>query len=87
MAQEVGIREQINARFSSVEARLSSVEARLSRVETAIDDLRKEVHGAIDDLRKEVHTNFRWIIGIVIVLWGSGLAMWGSILGVLVALR
>lgn len=91
MAQEVGVRElleQVNARFTGVEARFGSLETqvntRFGRVETAIDDLRKEVRSTSDDLRREIHTNFRWIVGIMITFWGFGLAMWGSILAVLV---
>ena len=36
-----------------------------------IDNLRKELRQEISELRKEVHSNFKWVIGVILTVWGA----------------
>ena len=43
-----------------------------------IDELRKEIAELrvatkhdIEDLRKEVHSDFKWVIGVILTIWGA----------------
>ena len=55
----------LEQRVAKVEGILEEVRARLNHMESEIRDVRAE----ISELRREIHINFRWMVGIMLIIW------------------
>ncbi len=63
----------INAIIADVATKKDINELR-TELKNEISDVRKELNelrGEVNQLRGEMHSNFRWIIGVVLTVWGA----------------
>lgn len=71
LAHLEGAYEQVSARLGGIEGRLGRVEAKIdeqrSELTAKIDDQRSELAAKIDRLRSDQNSQFRWVIGLIVV--------------------
>ena len=73
---------QLRQELAQLRQEMSQLRQEMSQLRQGVDggmgQLRQEVRGEIDQMRQEIaqlrrdmNTNFRWTIGLIIVIWGT----------------
>ena len=58
-------------RITRIEGFLGQMDKRLNHIETELFGLRAELKQDAKGLRDRMDINFRWIIGILLIMWGT----------------
>ncbi len=69
------LREEINelriATKQDIESLRKELKQEISELRGEIAGLRSTTKHDIDELRKEIHSNFKWVIGVILTVWGA----------------
>ena len=76
------LRQEMSQLRQGVDGGMAQLRQEMSQLRQGVDggmgQLRQEVRGEIDQMRQEIaqlrrdmNTNFRWTIGLIIVIWGT----------------
>ncbi|MGB9728593.1 MAG: hypothetical protein ACP5GU_02260 [Thermoprotei archaeon] len=68
---DVATKKDINELRTELKNEISDVRKELSELRKELKNEISELRGEVNQLRGEMHSNFRWIIGVVLTVWGA----------------
>ncbi|MGC8933321.1 MAG: hypothetical protein ACP5LQ_08550 [Candidatus Methanodesulfokora sp.] len=62
---------QFRAEMNQLRAEMNQLRAEMSQMRAEFREDINQIRSEINQLRAEVHSDFKWIVGILLAVWGS----------------
>ncbi|MGC9104402.1 MAG: hypothetical protein ACP5JF_06400 [Candidatus Methanodesulfokora sp.] len=62
---------QLRAEMNQLRAEMNQLRAEMSQMRAEFREDINQIRSEINQLRAEVHSDFKWIVGILLAVWGS----------------
>ena len=68
---DVATKKDLSELRSELKSEINGLRGEINGLRREINGLRSELKSEISELREEVHSNFRWIVGLIVTVWGA----------------
>ena len=65
------LKNEISQLRNELKSEINGLRGEINGLRGEINGLRSELKSEISGLRREVHSNFRWIGGLIVTVWGA----------------
>jgi len=68
---DVAMKKDLSELRNELKSEINGLRGEINGLRREINGLRSELKSEISELREEVHSNFRWIVGLIVTVWGA----------------